>query len=29
MELLVNKFYSDFLLFGYSFEAYKKALKKH
>ena len=27
MELLVNKFLSDFLLFGYSFETYKKALK--
>ena len=27
MEKLVRKFESDFLIFGYSFEKYKKALK--
>ena len=27
MELLVDKFRSDFLLFNYTFERYKKALK--
>ena len=27
MELLVKRFLSDFLNFGYSFETYKKALK--
>ena len=29
MEKLVRKFESDFLIFGYTFEQYKKALKSH
>ena len=29
MEKLVRQFESDFLIFGYTFEKYKKALKSH
>ena len=29
MEKLVRKFESDFLIFGYTFEKYKKALKSN